>query len=64
MVIINGISSSVHFITCGYPQRSGLGPLMFLLHMNNIKSVATNNLRLFADDFCPTFQKPKNQDFS
>ena len=38
-------------VNCGVPQGSFLGPLFFILYMNDIvKSVNANNIRLYTDD--------------
>jgi hypothetical protein len=49
--VVNGVSSEPKVITCGVPQGSVLGPLFFLIYINDISNaVEGSRLRLFADD--------------
>lgn len=47
--VVNGSESSTLPLTTGVPQGSVLGPLLFLVYMNDI-SCLSNNIKLFADD--------------
>ncbi|KAK2568354.1 RNA-directed DNA polymerase from mobile element jockey [Acropora cervicornis] len=49
-VIIDGASSNEVSVRSGVPQGTVLGPLMFLIYINDIGEHITSNLRLFADD--------------
>ena len=49
--LINGEKSDVRTITCGVPQGSVLGPILFLLYVNDIGIACGEEIsRLFADD--------------
>ena len=49
-VVINGKSSGYHHINCGVPQGSVLGPLLFLVYINDIVDNLESTSYLFADD--------------
>ena len=49
-VVLNGTESSWLPIESGVPQGSVLGPLLFLLYINDLTEGISSNMRLFADD--------------
>jgi len=61
-VCYNGINSDYENVKCGVPQGSILGPLLFLLYINDIANISSKLLPiLFADD-TNVFMSGKNID--
>ena len=49
--VINGCSSNSHFVRCGIPQGTILGPLLFLIYINDLPNCLTySRAHMFADD--------------
>ena len=49
-VVVEGMTSGQVPVDSGVQQGSVLGPLLFLLHINDLPNVVTSQVRLFADD--------------
>ena len=49
-VVLNGVESVWEPIESGVPQGSVLGPLLFLVYINDLSDNIKSNMKLFADD--------------
>ncbi|XP_014663381.1 PREDICTED: RNA-directed DNA polymerase from mobile element jockey-like [Priapulus caudatus] len=49
-VVIDEVSSDKVKVESGVPQGTVLGPLLFLLHINDLPDAVVSQVRLFADD--------------
>ena len=49
-VLLNGQTSDWETIQAGVPQGSILGPLFFLIYINDLTDNLNSNVKLFADD--------------
>ena len=47
---VEGILSESKEVTCGVPQGSILGPLLFLIYVNDMSAAVKSRLLLYADD--------------
>ena len=50
LTFINGINSETRKVRMGVPQDSVLGPLLFLIFINDLPNCTDFNTILFADD--------------
>ena len=60
-VVCNGCTSSSVSVTSGVPQGTVLGPLLFLIYINDLPKCVSSHCALFADD-CLLYRKIKNKE--
>ena len=48
--VLNGQNSSWTIVHAGFPQRSILGQLLFLIYINDLADDLSSNVKLFADE--------------
>ena len=61
-VLVNGESSQETEVLSGVPQGTVLGPLLFLVHINDLPDSVQSSVRLFADDCLLYRQIRSNKD--
>ena len=49
-VVLNGQTSSWLNVTAGVPRGSALGPILFLIYINDLPDEITSSCKIFADD--------------
>ena len=60
-VTVNGNESSNKPVTSGIPQGSVLGPILFVIYINDLPECVEANTYLFADD-TKNFREIKTED--
>lgn len=63
-VVVNSVDSDWQNITSGIPQGSVLGPVLFIIYINDMPDVLTSVCKIFADDskIYRSIQDPSDQD--
>ena len=57
LVNLGNIFSQPACVASGVPQGSILGPLLFLIYINNVSQAVKCNLFLYADDTCLFYER-------
>ena len=60
-VVVNGSYSNPVSVNSGVPQGTALGPLLFLLHINDLPQMVSSQTRLCADD-CLLYRPIRSRD--
>ena len=63
-VVINGYSSDWSPVLSGVPQGYILGPLLFILYINDLPSAVCSPMKIFADDVAMYCSVQSNADCS
>ena len=56
IISMENANSDKASITCGVPQGSVLGPLLFFIYINAMPQAVDSELSLYVDDTCLVFQ--------